>query len=278
MTYIQKETSEYQGAPVYLYRFSRDAINYDYCSMATDLTVTTPAGTFAGSSISHGRINTSQQVRRDGVSVTLPKSDTLAASFLPIKEGFAPTSITIWRGHYTDGAGAAEFLVVFKGTVRAAKVTDRDEIELVCSSLFSSLKQIGLGAHLQVPCRHVLYHGKCGLSKATFETALDATAYSGSVVTVPDAALQADGYYSLGVLSYGGADHFIIKHETSNLTLRRMPAALAAAIDLGTTSVTLAPGCDRSFSVCRDRFNNLLNHGGFKFWPKRNPFSTGSVV
>lgn len=38
--------------------------------------------------------------------------------------------------------------------------------------------------------------------------------------------------------------------------------------------VSLYPGCDRSPTICDEKFDNLDNFGGFPFMPGESPFGT----
>ena len=46
----------------------------------------------------------------------------------------------------------------------------------------------------------------------------------------------------------------------------------------GSSTVTLYPGCTKSRAVCKNKFDNLNNYGGFPWIPTKNPFGGSSIV
>src|SRR3546814_2715916 len=57
------------------------------------------------------------------------------------------------------------------------------------------------------------------------------------------------------------------------LTIQRMPFTLITQFeDEGAgTAISLYPGCDHRRMTCKDKFNNILNYGGFDWIPTKNP-------
>ena len=113
--------------------------------------------------------------------------------------------------------------------------------------------------------------------------ALDAVASAVANVktfTVAAAATQPDGYYTGGMLrADDGTLSYIIAHVGSSITIQRLSYSLAEAIANGFPfDVKLYPGCDHSRQTCNDKFDNLLNYGGFDFIPTKNPMGGSSIV
>jgi hypothetical protein len=46
----------------------------------------------------------------------------------------------------------------------------------------------------------------------------------------------------------------------------------------GSQTVNLYPGCNKSMDHCINRFDNILNYGGFPWIPGKNPFGGTSIV
>lgn len=277
MTYSAKETSAYGGNPVYLYRFTRGGLNFDFCSLAETLIVSTPAGTFVASSIDHGKIGVGQPINKDNVQIIFSLSDDFASLLLKRSTQFAPTTVTIWRGHLDDTAN--EFRVVFKGKVRAAGPRNDTQIVLSCSGLYSSFKLPGLGGSVHHSCRHALYFGGCRLDKSLFEDVGTVTAIDDNVLTITEAALEADEFYTSGTLEFLGSQTYITGHIGSLITVRYVSSVMSLFFQSGTTPiVTLARGCDHSVDTCVSKFNNVLNFGGFPYIPDNDPFNDGSIA
>lgn len=174
-----------------------------------------------------------------------------------------------------------EYEVEWKG--RLASVSpDKKQLNFVFESVFTSMRRMGLRQRYQVTCPYSLYGQGCGLDKEDFATTDDVTLVVNNVVTFPAAAGFADGYFTSGIFEDNvGNLRFITKHVGDQLTLiRPMNPFLAYIAANGYTGLTcrVFPGCDRSTQTCNDKFDNLLNHGGFPFMPTKNPFSGSSIV
>lgn len=277
MTYSNIEQSAYGGNPVYLYRFTRGGLIYDFCSLAEDLVVTLPVGTFLKSSISHSKIGIGQPVRKDNVELTFPLSDPFASLLLKRSTQFSPTVITIWRGHLDDTSN--EFRVIFKGKVRSASPRDNTKIILSCSGFHSAFKLPGLGGSVHHSCRHALYFGGCALDKVNFEDPGTVTVINENILTITEAALEVDGFYISGSLEFQGFQTYITDHFGDKITLRYVPLSLLTFFLTGTNPVvTLARGCDHSVTTCVVKFDNVVNFGGFPYIPEDDPWNDGSIA
>lgn len=169
--------------------------------------------------------------------------------------------------------------ISWKGRLASMKPGDAD-LTLVFESVFTSLRRPGLRARFQKSCRHALYGRGCTLNPESFAAVGSATALNGPIITVTEAAAQADGYYVGGMLrGPDGSLAYIINHLGTLLTLQRVPySVLQAAAASFPFNVTLYPGCDHTRATCRDKFNNKLNYGGFDWIPQKNPMGGTSIV
>lgn len=176
-------------------------------------------------------------------------------SVVVFKQEDAVTS-QIWEGRLTSiKAGKADVIMTFE-------------------SSFTSLRNPGMRKRYQRTCPHVLYGDECKAVKASFGTAATATTVRDTDITVSEAALQPDGFYSGGILEdASGASRFIRSHSGSTLTLSRPLFGLANG-----NSITIFPGCARTTTVCNDRFSNIAHFGGYPFIPLKNVFGGESLV
>lgn len=266
-TYAELENSAYGGQPVELFRFVHGAIVLTYTTGDTVLVYNgetySPLATGRD-----GDMTVSSEPNKTEVNVVLPIGNDVSQLFLT---GFPEqvVSLTIFRWHY--GADAPE--IYWKGRVVSASWNVGQAL-LSCESIFTSIKRTGLRARYQRGCRHALYNHGCGLNMAVFGVAgtVDAIGSSLKTVSVSAAAGLDAGYFSAGMIQAKGVLRFVLLHSAANLTLASPIPGLAVG-----DAVTLYPGCDHSRTTCRNKFNNILNYGGFPWIPTDNPFS-GSVV
>ncbi|UTC27979.1 putative virion structural protein [Stenotrophomonas phage A1432] len=270
MTYAAVENSAQGGAPVELYEFTQGLQRWFYCSGAD--VVNRLGIDYAPSNIQRDRIKQSTDVFKNGIKLSFPRDNEFAVQFL----GFAPelpTTVSIFRGHYSDPD--KQFVIYWKGRLLSAKATD-SKIELECEPVYTSIRRPGLRAKFEYGCRHVLYGRRCAVNQETYKftgTVIGVT--GGLVVAVAGiAGVYPDGYFTGGVI-YGAdrAARFIVAHTGNNLTLSRPLTSLVGAM-----TVTVYPGCDHLRTTCETKFNNLDNFGGFPWVPSRNPFDGSSIA
>lgn len=279
--------------PVYLYKIEKDAEVAFYTSRFADYSAapaTMPidffdpadffsrvdffAETFSKRPIAHSAIRETSNSRKRSVTISLPRTDAFAQKFIG-DLGAAETRVSIWQGFENDTVDK-EFVRLFSGDVLIVKPA-WGGISLVCEDDGTQGKAKGIADVIQRPCRHALYYGKCTLALADYQTTGAATAMTGNVVTVTEASAQADGYYSGGIMAYGGALQLITAHSGTTLTLLGQVGDLLADIAAsGTQSVSIARGCNRSMSDC-DSFANSANFGGFQHLTD-SPFDGRSIT
>lgn len=239
--------------------------------------------TYTPTPIARAQIEDTSDIHRANLRLTVPRTNPVAAIYLrSVPDHLA--SVTIFK---QDESGTG---VHWKGRIAVVRASG-SEATIECESVFTSLRRHGLRARYQRSCRHLLYHRGCRLDRADFATvgapsALDST---GTVVAIPQATLEADGWYLGGILDFDGTLRFIARHVGTVITIQRAIDGLAEALAnhgygnsygkfYGDLTVTIHPGCDRTIKTCRDKFDNLANYGGFPWIPSRNPIDGSSIV
>ena len=286
MTYDSIEASAAEGRPYFLYQFIEGTEVWRFTSRATAWTSAGSSGAeiiWEPAAVAHGDVVQTGEIERGRLELTWPLSHPFARRFLaPL--GNTPVTLTLFRGHEQV---LGETVAHWKGRVVGAEV-EGVRILLTCEPVFSTLRRAGVRAKYQRLCRHALYGRGCGLDVEQHWRSGSVTAVSGTAVTCPEAATQADGWFRGGVLRFGTRLGFITGHAGAALTLSRPLPDLAAALatpgidpDTGgplPVLADIAPGCDLRAATCTARFANLANFGGFPGIPGRNPFSGSSIV
>lgn len=266
MSFYTNETANSQ--PVTCYTFRRGATLWHYTDQPADVTVDTV--TYRAAAITHGDIERTDESASELViscsSLTPIVSEATIAG--------EPIHCTIRQTHRSGVGGATPTPVVrFKGRVTARTIKP-GSCEFRIASLTSLLERPLLRVIASPTCNHTVYAPGCAVDPTAFTTTGCAiTTISGLVLTVADAALQSDGYYTAGyvVVENGtaqGERAFIVDHTADELTLLLgVPAGL-------TTSDTIAitAGCDGLEATCIAKFSNLDRFLGFPRMPIVNPF------
>lgn len=264
MSFLGFETSIFGGSPVELYLFRLGNAAWAYTSGQT---AQAHAGydyqplPFARSKIESGKEFGKAQLMLDAPA-DFPPARLFAAA---TPDGVM--SLTVFRRHRGD----SEVAIYWKGRVAAVNFKD-GKATLTCAPMFTSLRQAGLRAYYQVPCRHMLYGRGCGLNQPDWRAVFTLSAVAGKTLTSPGLATPPSGWYNAGVMVFGDAQRMIESHAGDTVVLTAPVAGLAAG-----DSVELYPGCDHWLSTCNNKFGNAVNHGGFPWIPDRNPF-TGDPI
>ena len=277
MSYQTIDESVQSSEPVWKVVFTLGATEYRYTSAA--YFISDSDGTFEPVPMRFTEVTQNNDLARNDLKIQLPRTNVFAQEFL----GFGPEflcTLTVFR----DLDGFEE--IFWKGRVisREANVSS---VELVCENVFTSLTRAGARGKYQRSCRHSLYSTNCGAHDYDFATAATVIGSDGRTVTVTDivdsTAGQSSGYYAGGMLQTPeGYYRYIIAQSDNVLTLMSpLPTDTLAGLDSNGIAVTLYPGCDHTKSDCLNKFDNVLNFGGFPYFGSKNPFRgnvTGSIA
>lgn len=266
-TYSELESSIHGGRPVDLFRFVYGSQVWT-CSSGPEIEYN--GETYAMFAVGRDEIGQTQELHKSGLNVVLPRTCELSMLYL-VGNPEAVVTLTVYRLHVGASDGP---IVYWKGRVVSVEWSGA-EARLTCESVFTSLKRPGLRARYQRMCRHALYSDQCGVSKAAYAIAGAVSAINAArtVLTVTAAAALEDGWFSGGMVETpSGGFLFVTRHAGSSLTLAN-PCALAVS-----DAVTLYPGCARGRQACNNKFNNILNFGGWPWIPSRNPFDGRTLV
>lgn len=280
MTYLAKETSAESGAPFFLYQFTIGSTIYRFVDLPNDITF--DSNLWTAMSLKHSDVKQSNELSKNSMTVVMPLGSTFADLFV----GWSPeetVSFTLYRGHI----GETEYLVYWKGRVTSHKLIDKT-LEFNCESIFTSLRRSGVRARFTRTCRHSLYGRGCNVNKTTYAVNGFVDSVSDLTLTISAASGYVSGWFNNGIIEFSDGSYRSIKTHVSNLiTINR---AIRIITDnswgygynygnlYGGMGVILYPGCDRTISTCKTKFNNLINQGGFKWIPDKNPMSGSSIL
>lgn len=271
-----------------LYRFVEGSNVWTVTSADSDEVYNAGEGdeTYISTTVGRNEAESKNELSRANLEVSFDLDNQMARRWLrQIVDNVV--TLTIFSKDLESGSVA----VVWKGRLASVK-PDVTSISLVFESIFTSLRRSGLRKRYQRSCPHVLYGRGCLLNKADFATEgrLTAITTDGITLTVPEAASLPDGWFTAGMIEApDGTLRFVTNHSGATLTLIRPIDSLSEAFAnagygvnygafYGGVAVKVYPGCDRSKEVCKNKFDNLNNYGGFPFIPLKNPFSGSSIV
>lgn len=233
----------------------------DYESSADKPDATFVSSTnWVSTAILNGGVTQTTQAERAEVRVSLPTTGDIAQAILAY-DGQGDISVAIWQTFAGDPD--EEYARKFVGRVVTVQ-PGLLAVTLVCEEGFTAMARSSVAQVMQRLCRHAHYFtsddgGGCRLDVDDWKQAVEITAVSGRVVTVPLAAMQPDGAFTAGILFWGGGEYFVESHVGDALTLEKAPPGLAALLP---EDADLVPGCNLTPENCLS-FENIANFGGF---------------
>ena len=112
-------------------------------------------------------------------------------------------------------------------------------------------------------CRYDLGSTRCGVDIGSYTT----SGSVGSVISQEEFTGASGAQYQYGLLTWTSGLNTGLKSEvkdaTSNIVLYDSMPFLIQAGD----GFSLQQGCDKTLTTCRDRYSNVINHGGYHYLP-----------
>ncbi len=143
--------------------------------------------------------------------------------------------------------------------ISGADQIGRSSAKFTANALTNRLKQLIPKPIMGPSCQWVLFSPGCGLNQSSF--AVNGTAQSGTTSNKLVSGLgNPDAYFSQGKLQFtsgvGAGRWFAIRiHASGNI----YPVKNFGFTPLPGDTFTAYPGCDKTVSTCKNKFNNLIN-------------------
>jgi uncharacterized phage protein (TIGR02218 family) len=274
MAFSLFEIASFLGRPVCLYEFAWFGQVWRYTSADRDIEYPNASGTiYTAIPISDNGFT--QGAQQEPFVVTLPRSLEMCQLF----KGTPPsTSISLVARRFHKDDGDNEAIVYWVGTVGGVKGIDAVKAEVTGLSISQTIRRTGNRMGWEVNCPHALFDQGCRLDKAAFEHATAITGIAGVNVTVASISLAgaqyAGGFFEWDATGFGSIDRRPIDSFVGGTTFALLGRADRLVVG---QNISIFPGCDLSAETCDGVFNNLPNHGGFKFMAKKSPFDGNPI-
>lgn len=266
MPFQSDETSAASGSPVEFYVFTGTFKTWRITSAAAP--IVNNLGTFVPvANLERSAIKNKSQEHDDiSIEIKLPFSHEIIADY--VFDAAPPELyVEIYRAHR---GSLNDYQLIWTGKPTSFSV-DGSLAALRCPSLFSYLLA-GLcpAPKYQAPCNHILFDERCKVPRAENAQTMTITDISsnGTTITVNGNTFQP-GHCVAGEMVWGdGGQRRMIVSNAGNVFNVTSPFS---GLTVGTV-IECTRGCDHSFTMCKNRFLNGINYGGFPFVPFNNPF------
>ena len=161
--------------------------------------------------------------------------------------------------------------VMFDGIINAVSELTELSVKLECKSKLKSLS-LETGRLQQLYCNYIFGDEFCQLDVSTTRLNGQTIDTGSTTAAVIDAArVEADDWWNDGIVQFMSGGNQGLKRKVVDFISAQhkliLDYALPQAPAVGDL-YTIERGCDKSFDVCRNRFNNQANFGGFKNIPQ----------
>ena len=268
MTYSDFEESVEGGRPIELYTFTTGSTVVRYTS-AED-TISILGNTYFSRPIRRTSPVVAQEDRRQTLEITIPANDVVATPYLGVPPS-DKTEVEITSFHRTD----TDLVTVWKGkVVGAGFINDGNICKMQTVTIESAMSRSIPRFKYQSQCNHVLYDGRCQVSKASFTYTGTVGAVSGNTIEVVGLEASKGAGWAVGgyVQIVGSTDYRLVRVQSGDTLTIPLPFADSPS---GAIANVVA-GCKHTTDDCENKFSNLINYGGFPHVPSKNPFQVGT--
>lgn len=278
MSYQEIETSYSSGAPIELYTFYSTAFNDPFTYTSYDEDVSHNGLVYASIPIERSQPELSQEFAAQALSVKVQRNNELASKWI---NQLPPRLVwlKIERLHSSDGA-TPEVVVFWQGTVKGV-VWESNIASFECEPLNNALDRNALRSWYSPICSYMIYNaGTCKVPAASFGQQATITGINGLTLTATEFGTFTNsnpvptGWWTAGfVEAASGELRYISDHGgTGNTVITLTTPFEGGTVSIGSV-ITVYAGCDRKYTTCQNKFNNLTNFGGWPFIPAKNPFA-----
>lgn len=268
MTYDTRENSLQSGEPIELYQFTYGNNIYRFTSAQT--AVSAIGYVWQPALLKRSGIDYSAEKSRSNLKLDVSRQFEIADLYR-----IMPPSEVILLAVYRYHEGDNEVAIIWTGRILAVEFAG-SLATITCEPVTTSLKRTGLRRLYQRTCPHVLYGSACRVDKANFMLTATLTTVYGTALGCSAFGLYPDRFFAGGYIEfeYNGVveRRFITVHTGTQITINVPLIGLESG-----SSVKVYAGCDHTKQTCKDKFNNLLNYGGFPYIPQKNPFGGNGI-
>jgi uncharacterized phage protein (TIGR02218 family) len=268
MTYLTDEAA--QTDPIELYEFTYGTSVWRYTDADADIIHPTTSDVYTAEPLSRGALHQSDEDGSMSLDVALdalnPVADFFRTPFLPSQQ--------VWLTVYRTHVGSAAVATLFRGRVGQV-IFENTTARLTCVPTRAAITKRIPVQLIQSLCNNTLYDGRCKANPALFTAAATINAITGLDLSVTwtvardvSAGARPPGWYDGGYLSKAGVPAATIIEDTGSL----LRILYNPGYVLG-DAINVYAGCDKRYATCLAKFNNVVNHQGFPYFPTQDPFA-----
>jgi|GEM_PF-673356 len=250
-----------------LYHIWTEDGGYDWRYTSGDISIVYNGDTYVPATIKRSIVQYDTSLEVTALSLDVGRLENPIMEYLSLSP-LKTTWLSVMKVHRNSNPITA--MVIFIGQIKSVSFKG-PQAKVACVGFEYVLKQSVPIGKFQKACNHSVFNDKCGLNQVSFETETAVTvSVNGLTLTSSDFALEDDGYFARGFVTFNNGGHIerrmITQHSGSDIKLRfKFPDLIS------TDTIKAYPGCDQRETTCENKFDNIDNFQGFIFIPVDNP-------
>jgi len=237
--------------------------------------------TYTAAAISRGQVKTNIDNHIDSVTVHLDNINRAMTDYIATYK-FRGRRMVVWRVYEDYLTDSDDYITIFDGVMDKPAITEGSMEIVVKSRLGTLVKKVPRRIY-QVHCNWEFGGTECTINKFIIETMIvNATVTAGSatnVIVIAGASYEslAVDYYKFGSVIFTAGDNnketrsiTYSKGSLANYGVQGVELGLAYSLDYDPAgdTATIQQGCDKTPTTCENKYNNLVNYGGFTTVPQ----------
>ena len=237
--------------------------------------------TYNAIAISRSEVKTNIDTHIDSVMVRLDNINRAMTDYITTYR-FRGRNMIIWRIYENYLTDSDDYLTIFDGSMDKPAIAE-GSMEIVVKSRLGTLAKKVPRRMYQVHCNWEFGGSECTIKKLRVVAMIvDATVTAGSgnnVIVIEGASyeiLDVD-YYKFGSVIFTAGDN---NKETRSITYSKgslanygvngveLGLSYSLTYDPGGDTATIQQGCDKTPTTCKNKYDNLVNYGGFTTVPQ----------
>lgn len=284
-TYNEAYVFKYGGITDRYYNGNKELVAIEYDA---DL-ITGPEVTYYPATLKRSSIVLSGEVRRTQLQIKVPSDFKIAELFRYTTPSFVVTvdirhirlsgypqrysTQVFWKGHVVS---------VEWGIVGAT---------LLCENFYASIGGNKGARFYSFSCPHVLYGPMCQLNSENFKVEGFFIGCEGKTWNIGFNTPIKNGFFNGGFISFFDdsimgynllrvGKSYGVSPTTNDFPYEQIVNLIQPSYHTPQSmqQVFLFPGCDHTLEMCKNKFNNHINFGGFPWIPPKNPFGSTSAI
>lgn len=272
MSYITKELSQQSSviAELFLFQFVNSGIEYPLTPDAVSYTLS--GRVYLPTEMRRMDLSFSEDSENSGTKIEIATSSPFIQRLIGhnVRE---KVKVEIRRVQKEETVDADAY--VFPGFIGNFVVNGGlTELEIISPAV--ALKRSMLGRKYSITCPYVLYNAyTCQAPKFVYGVAGVIDGMTGrSIISSTAFSAKPDNWFTNGFVEIGSHTYSIALHIGATCTLHN---TLERSVLIGDSFQVFA-GCNHTMANCIDKFDNIINYGGFPYIPVKNPFTGDPIV